>query len=306
MSKTKKVLFVIVLNLAIVAMEIIYGLAANSISLIADAVHNLGDVLAVIVTFIAIVLGARAASESMTFGYLRAEMMAGFINSLFLVVSMGYLLYESFDRLLHPEAVQSEYMMIIASVALLANGLSALLLHRIGREFAHHHDDHEGHHGHRHDLNLRSAYLHMLSDALISLGVIIGGAAIYFFGIPAIDPLLSILFSLYILKEALGLLKQTFLSLMDINTDDLKEIESLMRSFESVHSIHDLHLYRPSSKTMYLTSHLVFDEELTLAQTEAILVKIRQALKKAGVTHSVLQPETECMAQENIFCSRHA
>jgi len=302
-------------------MEIVYGVAANSISLIADAAHNLGDVLAVIVTFIAIVFGARSATHSMTFGYVRAEMMAGFINSLFLVISMFYLVYESFVKLIHPEVVQSEYMMIVASVALIANGISAFILHRISAEYAHSHhhhghdhdgdcdehdhDEHSHSHGHHHDLNLRSAYLHMLSDALISLGVIIGGAAIYLFGFYAIDPLLSILFSLYIFKETLGILKHTFLSLLDINTDDLEKIEALMLSFKSVHSIHDIHLYRPSSKSMYLSSHLVFDEEMTLAQTEEVLVEIRKALKQAGVTHSVLQPETVRMIQENIFCSEH-
>lgn len=315
MGKKQKVLAVIVLNLLIVALEVFYGLIANSVSLIADAVHNLGDVLAVIVTLIALILGARSASERMTFGFVRAEMMAGFVNSLFLLVSMAYILYESVERLLHPEDVASEYMIVVAAVALVANGISALILHKIGGEFAHahhhhehgdHRDDHNTKHGHHHhDLNIRSAYLHMLSDTLISLGVVIGGIAIYFFDLSMIDAVLSILFSLYILKETVAILRHTFLSLMDINQDDLSDIQAILLGPESIHSIHDLHLHRPSSKTMYLSAHLVFDENLSLAQIETILLDLRKALGRLGVTHSVLQPETVEMAQENILCAEH-
>lgn len=310
MDKKTKVGIIIALNLAVVVMEVISGLYANSVSLIADAMHNLGDVLAVTVTFVALLLAAKQASERMTFGYMRAEMMAGFLNALFLLFSMAFILYESAEKLLAPQEVKSEYMMIVALVALVANGISAWLLNTIGREYAHHHG-HE-HHDHRHasdgnhhDLNIRSAYLHMLSDAMISFGVILGGAAIYFFGVYLIDPLLSVLFSLFIVKETLGVLKRTFLSLIDINTDDLESIKALIGECDKVHSIHDLHLYRPSSKEMYLTSHLVFDENLTLSQIEEVLLGLRSKLKRAGVTHSVLQPETLSMAQENILCSDH-
>lgn len=310
MGKKQKVLLVILLNLIIVVLEVFYGVVANSVSLIADAIHNLGDVLAVIVTFIALALGAKKASERMTFGFIRAEMMAGFVNSLFLLVSMAYILYESFYRLLHPESVASEYMIVVAAVALVANGISALVLHKIGGDFAHTHhhghDDHDAEHvHHHHDLNIRSAYLHMLSDALISLGVVVGGVMIYLFDISMIDALLSILFSLYILKETFVILRHSFLSLMDINHDDILPVEAVLRGAESVHSVHDLHLHRPSSKEMYLSAHLVFDADLTLAQIETILLKIRRELKALGVTHSVLQPETMRMAQENILCAEH-
>lgn len=315
MGKKQQVALVILLNLTIVVIEILYGIVANSVSLIADAIHNLGDVLAVVVTFIALFLGSKKVSERMTFGFVRAEMMAGFINSFFLLLTMLYVLYQSFYRLVNPENVLSEYMMIVAAVAFAANGISALILHRIGGDFAHahhhihdYHDgehDHDHHHHAHHDLNIRSAYLHMLSDALISLGVVIGGAVIYVFNVNAVDAVLSILFSLYILKENFGVLRHTFLSLMDINRDDLAPVEATILGFKNVHSIHDLHLHRPSSKEMYLSAHLVFDKDLTLGEVETILISIREALRKEGVTHSVLQPETMQMAQENILCSGH-
>ena len=250
----------------------------------------------------------------MTFGFVRAEMMAGFINAFFLLLSMGYILYESVLKLIHPEAVEAEYMIGIAAIALAANGISAFILHKIGGEYAHAHhhehaphgDIHHGPHDHyHHDLNIRSAYLHMLSDALISLGVVIGGVMIYLFGIYAIDPILSILFSLFILKETVSILQHSFFSLMDINTDDLGPIEKCILSFDNVHSIHDLHVHRPSSKQMYLTAHLVFDADLTLAEVETLLKDIRSKLRSMGITHSVLQPETMEMAQENILCSTH-
>ena len=156
MKKTplKTVLFIIVLNLTIVAAEMISGLLANSISLISDALHNLGDVLAVFVTFLALYLGTKKASTRMTFGYLRAEMMAGFVNGLFLFLTMLYILYEAIGRLFDPAEVLPEYMMVVAGIALVANAFSALLLHRVGGEFSHthhHHEDdtaiHHAHHG---------------------------------------------------------------------------------------------------------------------------------------------------------------
>ena len=307
----RPVLFIIILNLIIVVAEVIAGWAANSISLISDALHNLGDVLAVMVTFLALYLGAKKVSEKMTFGYHRAEMMAGFVNGLFLFVTMLYILYEAIDRLVNPAEVLPEYMMVVAGVALVANAVSAFLLNRMGGEFAHtHHHDHgeEDHqHDHHHaDINIRSAYLHMLSDAFISLGVIAGGAAIYYLDINWIDPVLSILFSIYILSETVQIVKRSFFSLMDRNHDDLRLFQNAMESMNAVHSIHDLHLYRPSSKTLYVSAHIVFEKDLHLSVVEGILKELRLKLRELGATHVLLQPETLALAQEGLLCSDHA
>ena len=136
--KARTVLFVIVLNTVIVALEIFFGFLSESMALVADALHNLGDVFAVIVTYIALVLGAKAASKTKTFGYQRAEMMAAFVNALFLVITMVYILYEATVRFVNPQSVDGLYMVGVASVALVANGISAWLLGKAGAP--HHHN----------------------------------------------------------------------------------------------------------------------------------------------------------------------
>lgn len=304
--KLKTVLFVIVLNLIIVAAEIFFGLLSGSMALIADAAHNLGDVAAVVVTFIALVYGAKAATARMTFGWIRAEMMAAFVNSLFLCATMIYVLYESGARFINPEAVDAVYVMWVAAVALAANGFSAWLLKGAG--VGHHHHDHSHaheHHNHHEDLNIRSAYLHMLSDALISLGVIVGGAAVYFFEISRIDSAIAVLFSLWILKEAFAVLKRSFFSLMDINADELETYETALLQYDEISSVHDLHLFRPSSKECHFSAHLVLSGNPDLAAVEHLLERVHHTLEHLGVTHSLLQPETAKYAQESPLCAAH-
>lgn len=306
-ARTRSIMLVIGLNLAIVAAEIFFGLLANSIALITDAFHNLADALAVIVTYIALVLGNRRPTYRYTFGFLRAEMMAAFVNALFLIVTLAFLIYASIMRLVEPEEVLPEYMMIVAFVALIANTFSAYLLRKVGG--GHHHGhNHDHDHDHTHDdLNIRSAYWHMVADALVSLGVIAGGAAIYFFGIHAIDALFAVAFSLYILKETYPILKQSFFSLMGANLTDIEEsqIRSVLLDGNAVQGYHDLHLSQPRSGEIYLSVHLVMADHLSLLQVEDVLGHLRRELKKLGITHTVMQPESSAYATDRTLCHAH-
>lgn len=310
--KKQTVLFIIILNLTIVAAEIIFGLLAHSMALIADAMHNLGDVLAVVVTYIALIYGAKSPSYRSTYGYHRAEMMAAFVNSLFLFVTMLFILYESLDKLFNPVEVQAGYMIVVALVALIANAISAYLLQQSGVDHHHHHGEHDHHHHeHNHDhhdhghgdLNIRSAYLHMLGDALISLGVVAGGVAIYYLELYSIDAILSILFTFYILKTTWPVLKQSFQSLMDLNDDNVDQITEIMLGEEPVSGIHDLHVTRPSSSDFHITAHLVFESGTSLEVIERTLESIREKLKSLGVTHTVIQPETKKYETDSLYCS---
>ena len=169
-------------------------------ALIADAFHNLGDVLALFISLIAIIYGAKKASESMTFGYIKAEIMAAFINSLFLIITMIFILVESINRFVNPTEINAPIVIFASLIALLINAYSTILLKQ--NDIGHHHEnDEKEHHNEHADMNIKSAYLHMLGDAVISLSVAVGGAIIYFFGIVAIDSVLSVIFSIYIIKE---------------------------------------------------------------------------------------------------------
>ena len=315
--KTRTVLFVIVLNSLVVALEIFFGFLSSSMSLIADATHNLGDVAAVIVTFVALVFGAKAATGKMTFGFLRSEMMAAFVNALCLVATMIYVLFEAAARLLNPAEVEAITVIAVAAAALVANGISAYLLKGAGVAHSHdhsHRDHAHNDHDHSHDkhdsddhkdLNVHSAYLHMLSDALISLGVIIGAVAVHICGVNQIDSLLAIVFSLWIMYEAFKVLKKSFFSLMDMNVKELANFETALLEAAEVESIHDLHLYQPSSKTCFFSAHLVLRENLTLEQIEALLERLRHTLEQLGVTHAIFQPETAKYAQTSALCAAH-
>lgn len=299
---------VIWLNMGIVIGEIAAGLISGSVALMVDALHNLGDVLAVIITYIAIIYGQKSPSYRYTFGYHRAEMMAAFINAMFLIVAMGFVLVEAVRSLLFPQEIAAEWMIIVAMIAMVLNFYSARLLHQAG--ISHHHGhghDHDEHHHehHHHDHNIRAAYLHMLGDALLSLGVVIGGIMIYFFDIARVDGLLALGFGLYILWQTWPTLKKSFESLMDKSHIDVRSIKEKLLSFEQVTSIHDLHITQPSSQEVHLLAHIICDKSLTLEHIENLLEEIRESLLQMGITHTVIQPETKKYEQEGLLCTSH-
>jgi len=282
--KEKKLLWIIFFNVLIIVSEILFGFLSNSFALIADALHNTGDVLALVITYIALKAAQKKKNFRFTFGYLRAEMMAAFTNTLFLFLTMFYMIYEAILRLYNPQTIEAEYMVIVGGIALIANGVSAYLLREM--ELSSHH------HG---DANIYSAYLHMLSDALISFSVVVAGILIYYFQIYSIDAVLTIVFSLYILFHSYPLLKKSFLSLMDANThlDDQDQLKKIIKADERVISYHDIHIYSPSSKDNFISFHIVLeDESITLKESSHLLQNLKKRLKEKGFTHILIQVET--------------
>lgn len=293
-TKKKVLIIAIVLNLVIVVSQIIFGILSHSIALITDAVHNFQDVVSLIIAYVAAIFFIKRPTDEMTFGYLRAEAMAGFVNSAFLVGAVFLLIITGIERLINPQPVESLIVIVVGAIALIVNSFSAYFL-----GFHHHHEDHN--HSHE-DLNIRAAYLHLLSDALISLGVVIGGIFMYFFSIYWLDPLLSILFSLYILKETVPVLKKTFKILMEATPSDinLDEIKNIIQSFPEVLEVHDLHIWSLSSKDFYLSGHIVVEEK-DLNKVDKIIKSIEDKLREKGINHITLQPETRDFKCENVY-----
>ncbi|MDQ1297557.1 MAG: hypothetical protein QG558_95 [Campylobacterota bacterium] len=291
----RRVSFVILLNIIIVIIESTVGVISGSLALLSDAWHNLSDVLALIVTAIALGLASRPASATMTYGYVRSEMMATFINTGFLSLLMIWVVVEAVDRLLHPMPVNGWLTMITASVALIVNTASAVIL----GGHAHTHDEDEDAH-HHHDLNVRAAFWHMASDAILSFAVVLGGAAMIAWGIPWIDSVLSLVFAAVILIASGKLISQSFGSLMDrADPRMVAKLSSILTSHPMVQHIHDVHLIRPSSKERYFSAHIVLDEALTLGEVETIIETLRHDLSHAGTTHVLLQPETSKYANND-------
>ena len=304
--REKKILWIIIFNLIIIVSEIVFGFISNSFALVADALHNIGDVIAVAITYLALRLATTKASFKYTFGFLRAEMMAGFVNTLFLFLTMFYMIYESVIRFFHPEKIEPIYMIVVGIIAVIANGISAYILNNMGLSSCTHGEHHEHHHHHQdEDANIKSAYLHMLADALISVGVVVAGVFIYFFEIYSIDTLLTILFSIYILFHSYPLLKKSFISLMDINSVDVDEhkLEEIIQENSHVLEYHDLHIYQPSSKESFISFHLVLkDATISLRESELIVSKIKQNLEHLGFTHIVIQLDSSQYLKNHKFC----
>ncbi len=316
MSKEKKILLIIIVNVIIIVSEIIFGFISNSFALIADALHNAGDVLAVIVTYIALRLGSKTTTFKQTFGYVRAEMMAAFVNTLFLYITMLYMIYEAINRFFNPEIINPIYMIIVGIIAVIANGISAYILNTLGvascgHDHSHGHShNHDHSHSHNHekeeDANIKSAYLHMLSDALISVAVVIAGIFIYFFKIYYIDSILTVLFSVYILYHSYPLLKKSFLSLMDINITAISEdkLDEIVKSNKNVLSYQDLHIHKPSSKHNFISLQIVLENEvLNLLEIEEITNDIKSKLNKQNFNHVQIQVASQKNKQDQINCS---
>jgi cobalt-zinc-cadmium efflux system protein len=301
--KEKKLLWIIVFNLFIIVSEILFGLISNSFALIADALHNIGDVIAVAITYLALRLAATKASFKYTFGFLRAEMMAGFVNTLFLFLTMFYMIYESIFRFMHPEKIEPVYMIVVGIIAVIANGISAYILNNMGVASCSH-GEHAHHHDHE-DTNIRSAYLHMLADALISVGVVVAGIFIYFFEVYRVDSLLTIGFSIFILFHSYPLLKKSFLSLMDVNTMEIDEqkLEEIIASDERILEYHDLHIYQPSSKERFISFHVVLnDDTISLKESTLLVFNIQEKLEHLGFNHILIQLDDKTCLKHDKYC----
>ncbi|MDD2781532.1 cation diffusion facilitator family transporter [Sulfuricurvum sp.] len=299
----RRVGLVIALNIAIVIIESTVGVISGSLALLSDAWHNLSDVLALIVTAIALGLANRPASAEMTYGYVRSEMMATFINAAFLSLLMIWVAVEAIDRLLHPMPVDGWLTMITAGIALIVNTASAIILG--GHTHVHTHEDDEAEEA-EHDLNVRAAFWHMASDAILSLAVVLGGGAMILWGIPWIDSVLSLVFAAVILIASGKLLKRSFESLIDrADPKMVEKLSQIVMNHPMVCQTHDIHLSHPSSKERYFSAHIILDEAMSLKEVETVIETLRHDLSHAGATHILLQPETAKYDGGNEQCNRH-
>ena len=269
---------VIALNFIITITEVIGGLVSGSLSLLSDALHNFSDGIAVIIAWIAIKLRGMPRSERYTFGLKRAEVLAAVINAGALVAISIYLFAEAWQHYIHPQPVAGGIMTMVATVGLVANVIGAWLLHRGSKE----------------NMNLRAAYLHLFSDAISSIGVIVGGLAIMFFDIVWIDPLLTVLIGVYVLKESMQILWRSLGMFMlaaplDIAMEDVKQ---LIRQQEGVNDVHHVHLWTVSENDIHFEGHITVDDQM-LRAAATLREKLEELLHdKLEINHTTLQFES--------------
>ena len=282
-----RLVITVILNLVITAAEVVGGLLCGSLSLLSDALHNLSDALAVLLSYAAIRLARRGNTARHTFGLKRAEILAALINAGVLLVLSVYLLYRAAVRFAHPEAVQGRLMMIVASVGLAANVTATLLLRR----------------GARDNMNIRSAYLHLLSDAISSIAVVAGALAISLFGISWIDPLLTILISLYVLKQSYSLVKDAIHVLLEGAPEglDLSRLKQQVERLPRVHGIHHVHVWTVGEHDIHFEAHVQV-EDMALSETVAVRRGIEELLREEfSVNHVALQLECENCGEEDLI-----
>jgi cobalt-zinc-cadmium efflux system protein len=263
------------LNLTFVAVEFVYGVLANSVALMADAGHNLSDVLGLVIAWIASVLTRRAPSSRYTYGLGGSSILAALFNAVLLLLAVGAIAWEAVLRLFHPEPVASGTVMTVAAVGIVVNGVTAAL-------FAS---------GRKGDLNIRGAFLHMVADAAVSAGVVVAALVILYTGWFWLDPLASLVIVGVIVWGTWSLLRDSLAMSVDAvpASIDPQAVRSYLASCAGVTAVHDLHIWPLSTTESALTAHLVFpgghpgDEFLAVAASE-----LRQ---RFGIGHTTLQIE---------------
>jgi cobalt-zinc-cadmium efflux system protein len=266
-----------VLTLLYVGATFFFGLRAHSLALISEAGHNVNDLLAIALSFVAVYFQARPATDRKTFGYQRAGVLAAFVNAVTLVVLSAWIAIEAIHRIAAPVQVQPRLMMYVAAAGVLMNGTVATLLWRFSR-----------------DVNIRSVFLHMLGDTLSTAAVIAGGAAILFTGLHWIDPVLSIIIAGMILWSSIGIIRETLNILLEGTPRNLKlgEIRNAMAAVEGVLDVHDLHVWSLGSQSHALASHITIPE-MPMSECSSILEGINSALRdRFHITHTTIQFET--------------
>lgn len=265
------------LNMAIVILEVVYGLIANSVSLIADAGHNLSDVLGLAAAFAAAIAARRAPSARFTYGLRSASILAALFNAIFLLVVSGGLSYAAIDRFFRPQPVAANIMMAVAGTGMVINAITAAL-------FAS---------GRKSDLNVRGAFLHMASDAAVAGGVVLAGLAISLTGKHWIDPALSLGINIIIIAGTWGLLRESLaMSLAGVPaTIAMSEVRDCLSTMPGVKALHDLHIWALSTSEVALTAHLVMPEG---HPGDAFLTQAASELRhRFNIGHSTLQIEVE-------------
>ena len=266
----------IALNLGFVLIETVYGFVANSMSLLADAGHNLSDVLGLVVAWAGAVMARRAPSPQFTYGLKKAPILAALANSLFLLIAVGAIGAEAIRRLFHPSPTQGATVMIVAAVGILVNGATAMLFAR-GRE---------------HDINIRGAYVHMAADAAVSLAVVFAGLVIAWTGQRWVDPVMSLAVAVVILWGSIGLLKESvWMSLAGVPAGiDADQVEAALAALDGVEAVHDLHIWPLSTTETAVTAHIV---TLQADYPDELLSRARAVLQSFKIEHCTLQVERE-------------
>lgn len=274
----KNLLFSIVLNLVITVSQVIGGLISGSLALISDALHNFSDVLSLVFSYVAHKLSKKKASVNQTFGYKRAELIAAFVNAMTLIIVALFLVYGAIERFFNPQSIASELVIWLSILGIVVNGLSAFMLKNDADK----------------NLNMKSAYLHLFTDMLASVAVLVGGLLMKYFQWFWVDSVMTLVIAIYLIIVGFDLLKTSTQMLMLFTPVhiDINKIISEIHKIEGVEKLHHIHVWHLNDDELHLEAHLDCSEDIKMSEFNRILHNIEHILfDKFQINHINIQPE---------------
>jgi len=266
----------VVLNLAFVIVEVVAGVIGHSLGLLSDAGHNLSDVFSLLLAMIALKLAGSHATKRFTYGYRKASVLISLLNAIILLVAVGAIIVESISKFMHPADVNGTLIIWTATVGIVINGVTAWVLSR----------------QQQHDINTRGAFLHMLADTLVSVGVVVSGIVINLTGWTVVDPIIGLVIAVVILVSTWSLLAESLRMSTDAVPEgfDVEEVTGKIESVEGVLNVHHVHIWPISTTETALTAHVVIPES---SQLESVTDRVKELLDGIGIHHSTLELETK-------------
>lgn len=276
--KGKNLFITIILNIIITLSQIVGGIMSGSLALLSDAMHNFSDVLALVIAWWANRLSSKPKNEQKTFGYKRAQTIAALFNSSVLFGIALFLIIEAINKFINPQPIESSLVIWLGVLSILLNAASVLLIKD---------DSHD-------DINMKAAYLHLLTDVMTSVAVVIGGVLMHYFDIFWIDSVITILIAVYLIKASYGIIKESINILMQSTPENvnIKQIQEVIENIEEIKNIHHLHIWKLDDHNIHLEAHLDFIKDLPLSQSTQIVENITRILHdKFDIEHCTFQAE---------------
>lgn len=269
----------IALNILFVIIEVIAGIVNNSMSLLTDAGHNLSDVASLVLSLLAFRLAKKSSTNKFTYGYKKTTVLAAFLNAVLLLIAIGILGFESIQRLINPATVSGDVIAWVAGAGIIVNAIAALLFFKKRKT----------------DLNIKSAYLHMLSDTLVSIGVVAGGILINYTGWNWVDPVIGLIIMIVILVSTWSLLTESFrLSVDAVPPEiDIEEIKEIITRQPNIMEAHHIHIWALSTTENALTAHISLSENIDFNEKMKLVQNLKHKLLHHKIHHSTIEIETE-------------
>ncbi|MCK4440832.1 MAG: cation transporter [Sulfurovaceae bacterium] len=287
----KNLFITIILNIIITLSQIIGGIFSGSLALLSDAMHNFSDVLALVIAWWANRLASRPNSEEHTFGYKRAEIIATLFNASVLVGIGIFLIIEAIHKLYYPEAINSIWVIGLGVLSIVLNSLSVLLIKD---------DSHD-------NMNIKAAYLHLLTDVMTSVAVVVGGVLVYYFNLFWIDPLVSVLIAIYLIWASIGLVRESVFILMQRTPNNIKieDIVIELKQQKEIVNVHHIHLWKLDDHRIHLEAHLDFGQDILLSQSNKVINNLEKILHdKFDIEHTIFQCEYDRNDDKNVIIKK--